>query len=146
MTSLGGGDLSIIWKQIHNICDTPYVQYNGPKYCADKEDFWQRADIFVFPTFYYNECFPLVLLEAMQHGVACVSTIEGGIPDIIDNEKTGYVCQKENKKDLAERLEKLLKRSELIKSMGLAGYKKYRNEYTLRCFEKKVISIIRSQI
>lgn len=44
------------------------VVYHGKKYGKDKEAFLNGADIFVFPTFYHNECFPLVLLEAMEHG------------------------------------------------------------------------------
>lgn len=55
------------------------VVYHGRKYGKDKEAFLNGAEIFVFPTFYHNECFPLVLLEAMEHGVACISTTEGGI-------------------------------------------------------------------
>ena len=86
---VGGGDLSFIWEQIHYNCDISYVRYNGPKYGADKELLWNQADVFVLPTYYYNECFPLVLLEAMQHGVACISTEEGGIPDTIEDSKTG---------------------------------------------------------
>ena len=37
---------------------------HGAKYDNEKDAFLQKADIFVFPTYYDNECFPLVLLEA----------------------------------------------------------------------------------
>lgn len=119
------------------------VLYHGPKYGTDKEVFWNQADVFVFPTFYYNECFPLVLLEAMQHGVACVSTDEGGIPDIIEDSKTGYVCERQNAQDLADKLEKLLANPEVIRNMGREGYNKYNREYTLRCFEEKMLAILK---
>ena len=57
---------------------------------SDVMKYVKREDVFVFPTFYHNECFPLVLLEAMQHHLPCISTTEGGIPGIIDDKETGY--------------------------------------------------------
>ena len=63
---------------------------HGGKYGKEKDEFWAAADVFVFPTFYHNECFPLVLLEAMQHHLPCISTTEGGIPGIMDDKETGY--------------------------------------------------------
>jgi glycosyltransferase involved in cell wall biosynthesis len=59
---------------------------HGAKYGNEKTYFFEQADIFVFPS--HDECFPLVLLEAMQSGLPIISTNEGGIPDIVDNEKT----------------------------------------------------------
>lgn len=47
----------------------------------------------MFPTYYHNECFPLVLLEAMQHGLPCISTNEGAISDIVDDGVTGYIVE-----------------------------------------------------
>ena len=37
----------------------------------------------LFPTFYHNECFPLVLLEAMEHGLPCISTTEGEYQELL---------------------------------------------------------------
>ena len=59
------------------------IEYVGPQYGEDKEYYWRKADIFVLPTCY--ECFPLVVIEAMQHKLPVVSTNEGGIVDIVDN-------------------------------------------------------------
>jgi glycosyltransferase involved in cell wall biosynthesis len=56
--------------------------------------FFEKSHIFVFPTFYYYECFPLVLLEAMQHALPVISTDEGGIPDIAETGITGYIVAK----------------------------------------------------
>jgi glycosyltransferase involved in cell wall biosynthesis len=61
------------------------VHYIGKKYNEEKKKAFEEADIFVFPTYYSNECFPLVLLEAISHSLPVVSTLEGGIPDIIED-------------------------------------------------------------
>ena len=118
------------------------VVYHGRKYGKDKETFLKTADVFVFPTFYPNECFPLVLLEAMQHGVACISTTEGGIPGIIDNDKTGYLVPKHDVSALADKILLLLSNPDLRCNMGKAGRVKFEKEFTLNVFENRMTWIL----
>ena len=118
------------------------VVYHGKKYGKDKEAFLNGADVFVFPTFYHNECFPLVLLEAMEHGVACISTTEGGIPGIIDDGKTGFLVPKHDVAVLADKMQLLLNDSVLRSNMGKAGREKFEKEFTLEVFEKRMTWIL----
>ena len=120
------------------------VSYKGRKLGLDKRDIFRTADIFVFPTFYHDECFPLVLLEAMQYGLPIVTTSEGGIPDMVENGVNGFICEKNNPESLAMCLELLLNDESLRKRMGESGYEKYRNEYTLESFEKRLTGILKS--
>lgn len=96
----------------------------------------------MFPTYYHNECFPLVLLEAMQHGKACISTNEGGIPDIIKDGENGLIAERRNAESLADCIQKLLDDPELRKQMGGNGYQKYQNQYTLKAFERRMCNIL----
>lgn len=118
------------------------VIYYGRKYGDDKMLFYRSADIFVFPTYYHNECFPLVLLEAMEHGVACISTDEGGIPGIIEQGKTGFIVEKRNVAQLAEYIEILINSPELCKEMGKVGREKFLREFTLDRFETRITGIL----
>ncbi|MFX3622797.1 MAG: N-acetyl-alpha-D-glucosaminyl L-malate synthase BshA [Ectobacillus sp.] len=40
-----------------------------------------------------KESFGLVLLEAMSCGVPCIGTNVGGIPEVIEDGETGYICE-----------------------------------------------------
>lgn len=51
----------------------------GPVYGPAKDEFYNRVHVFVFPTAYPNEAQPLVLLEALAHGAAILSTDIGCI-------------------------------------------------------------------
>lgn len=115
---------------------------HGAKYGKEKDVFFQNADVFVFPTFYNNECFPLVLLEAMEQGIACISCNEGGISDIIDNVKTGYIIDKHQSAILADKLEYMIKHPEVCKNMGLKGKEKFNKEFTLTVFESRIKDIL----
>ena len=113
------------------------VNYHGPKYGEEKEAYWQNADIFVQPTF--EDCFPLTIVEAMQHGKPVVSTDEGAVPDLVKDGENGFVCERKDSVSLAIALEKLITNPELRLQMGERGYQRYKEEYTLEAFERKFI-------
>ncbi|KAA6303738.1 MAG: N-acetyl-alpha-D-glucosaminyl L-malate synthase [Candidatus Ordinivivax streblomastigis] len=118
------------------------VVYKGKQYGENKNQIFQQSDIFIFPTFYSNETFGLVNLEAMQQGLPIVTTDEGGIPDIVEDGATGYIVEKQNSEALAERIEKLLNNQQLRVKMGQAGRKKFEEKYTLNIFEMRIVEII----
>jgi glycosyltransferase involved in cell wall biosynthesis len=56
------------------------LDYRGPVYGEAKARFYSDIDIFVFPTRYAVEAQPLVLFEAMSHGVPVITFARGCIP------------------------------------------------------------------
>ena len=80
------------------------IRLLGPKFGAQKSAILQHADIFVFPTYYPNECFPLVLLEAMQQHLPIISTHEGGIPEMVMQGRNGMLVEASDKTALAKNI------------------------------------------
>lgn len=120
------------------------VCYKGKKYGAEKEEMLKSVDLFILPT--YNECFPLVLLEAMQQGLPCIVSNEGGIADIIIPNETGYIVPKKSTQDLADKIEILLKNNSLRLKMGNKGLERYKQLFTLEAFEQRIASILKACI
>jgi glycosyltransferase involved in cell wall biosynthesis len=118
------------------------VAYLGKRYGIEKEIEFGKADVFILPTF--NDCFPLTLLEAMQFSLPVVSTFEGGIPNIVEEDVTGFLVQQKDFKVLAEKLEILINDAELRKQMGVAGREKYKKKFTLSQFENNIVGILNS--
>ena len=118
--------------------------YKGRKVGAEKEDSLLKADLFIFPTFYHNECFPLVLLEAMQYGLPIVTTDEGGIPDIVKDGENGLICEKNNPDSLANCIEMLLKDNTLREEYGRKGRDLFEKKYSLYTFECRMTEILGS--
>lgn len=119
------------------------VYAHGAQYGENKNKYWQQCDLFVFPTYYHNESFPMVLLEAMQQKKACISTNEGGIPEIIIPNQTGYLIPKQNHILLAEKIMYLINHKELCSTMGENGFARYNQNFTLQKFEKHFVSILK---
>jgi glycosyltransferase involved in cell wall biosynthesis len=116
------------------------VLYAGKKYGGDKERILATTDIFVHPT--YEDCMPLVLIEAMQHALPVISTPEGAIPDMVNDGITGFLVPRKDVTLLAEKIKLLITDPDLRIKMGEAGYRKYQEEFTLKSFEKKFLNII----
>lgn len=140
----GEGDISSnqLNQKINDLNLQNCVAYLGKKYNDDKYEIFQSSDIFLFPTFYHNECFPLVLLEAKMFKLPIISSSEGGIPDIIEHGTTGFIVNKQNPEHLAEKINWLIDYPDKATLMGEKGKKKFFKNYTIEVFEKQLISIL----
>ena len=138
------GDVSAdqLQKKIIELELEEHIIYVGRKYGKEKEYFFANATIFVFPTYYHNETFGLVNVEAMQHYLPVISTFEGGIPDVIENGVTGILVTQKDVNALADAIETLINNPQLRASMGKAGRKKYEQEFTMAKFEESLINTL----
>lgn len=116
------------------------VIYHGRKYGEEKKSFFENSDIFVFPT--NEDCFPLVILEAMSHRLPIVTTNEGAIPDEVINGENGLIGEQKNSYSIAECIEKLICDGDLRKRMGEYGYQKLRKNYTIDAYELNICKIL----
>lgn len=120
--------------------------YKGRKYGEEKERVFGDADIFVFPTYYDNECFPLVLLEAMQHRLPIVTTNEGAINDIVEDGVNGFLVDRRDPFSLADKIEVLLNDKAKRQKMGDDGARMFNNRFSLDIFEKRMCEVLKQLI
>ena len=118
------------------------VVYHGRIYGGDKDSLFASADVFVLPTYYPNECFPLVVLEAMAHSLPVVSTPEGAIEDMVLEGKTGLIVERRDPVSLAGAIGKLLDDPSAGRSMGEAGRRLMLENFTMEIFEKQFVRCI----
>ena len=116
------------------------VYYLGPKYGAEKSAELAAADVMVFPT--YKDCFPLVLLEGMAFGLPVISSFEGAIPDIVDEEKTGFLISDRDPEMLAEKMILLMESPDMVSELGKSGYQKFLNQYTHSSFNERASQLL----
>ena len=60
-----------------------------------------------------KESFGLVALEAMACGVPCIGTNVGGIPEVIVDGETGFICELGNIEDITEKAIEILSNPEI---------------------------------
>ena len=80
----------------------PESKLSGVKY-TDQDSMisvYACADMFVIPSLEDN--LPNTIMESMACGTPCVGFETGGIPEMIDHLKNGYVAKYKDTEDLAE--------------------------------------------
>ena len=120
------------------------VRYEGPLYGADKRAALSQADFLVHPT--REDCFPLVILEAMAAGLAVVGTREGAVPDEVEEGVTGLLCNKADPAGLADSIAYLLEHPDVCREMGTAGRARYEKLFSKEAFERRFIQILESYV
>jgi len=114
------------------------VTFHGFINGEEKDSLLRMSHIFMFPTRYKNEAFPLAILEAMSYGLITVSTDEGSIPYIVDD-NSGYLV--EDIKELEKAFTKALKDVENRDKIFYIR-KRYENNFNTERFETNLLGIL----
>lgn len=96
---------------------------------ADLERVLAGWDVFVQPSL--KEGFPLAALEAMASGLPVVATSVGGLPELVENGRTGWLVPPADPGALADRLRKLLLNADERRAMGAAGRRRVRERFSV---------------
>lgn len=107
--------------------------------------YFAAADIFLFPSTADN-C-PLVVLEAEACGLPVVSFDTGGIPELVDHQKTGYIARYKDIDDLIAGVRWMLSRSpNELATMREAAIAKIRSDFTLEKMTDQYLSLYKNEI
>ena len=82
------------------------VSFPGWVRGEEKEKLLLESMYFLFPS--YNEGMPMAVLEAMAYGMGIVTSNVGGIPKLIENGISGYICTPGNVDEIAKKMTKLI--------------------------------------
>jgi spore coat protein SA len=103
---------------------------------------FQMADLLVVPS--VAEPFGLINVEAMAVGTPVIATNSGGIPEIIDNGKTGILIQPDRVRDeLIWKIVRLFMNPMDLMKLGVEGAKKVRTHFTWSNTAQRQLAIYR---
>lgn len=111
------------------------------KYITDEEISWYycASDINVLP---YREVYQSGVVHlACAYEKAVIATNVGSFPEVIINEETGILIEKNNHIVLKEALEKLIYNEERIISMGKKGKKYIENNFSWDKISEEIVAL-----
>jgi glycosyltransferase involved in cell wall biosynthesis len=100
-------------------------------------DLYRNAAVFVHPSLY--EGLPTVILEAMACARPVVATAVGGTPDLIENDKTGFLVPPHKPAELADAILHFLVHPDFAKKVGTAGRKTILQRYSWEAVSRSYI-------
>ncbi|NES73833.1 MAG: glycosyltransferase, partial [Okeania sp. SIO2D1] len=100
---------------------------------------YSAADVFVLPSVQDN--LPNTILEAIACGTPCVAFKIGGMPDMIDHQKDGYLVQPYQTEDLAKGISWLLGDEERYQTISHLVREKAEKQFTLEIQANRYLAI-----
>jgi glycosyltransferase involved in cell wall biosynthesis len=126
---LPGAELWIVGPGDPQAPEQPGVRWLG--FVGDRTalaELYERASVFVLPSYY--EAWGHVLVEAMGHGLPCVGTGVGAMPELIEDGRSGLLVQPGEPEPLADALVALLGDPARAESLGRRGYERVGEDLT----------------
>lgn len=117
------------------------IRLNG--YTNDILSEISKCDLLVLPS--ENEGFGMVLIEAMCLKKPVIGSRVGGIPEIIDDGKTGLLFESKNADDLYEKIKYLKNNPTIATKMGLLGRERAEKLFSLKTQVDLIDGVIRSK-
>jgi len=121
-----GPDRPMLESLAHELGVAESVEFAG--YRPEPSSLIQGMDIVVIPSIY--DPFPLVTLEVMALGRAIVGSAVGGIPEAVQDGKTGVLVPPRDPAAIAAALVNLLDQPQLVAEMGTAGKRRAKREFS----------------
>jgi glycosyltransferase involved in cell wall biosynthesis len=104
------------------------------------ENMYQHYDAILLTSFV--EGMPMCILEAMRAGRAAIATTVGGVPELIEHARTGYLLKGSDPAELAETWKQILDKPEILKRMGAGAYRLFLDKFTLDTQIGKYLELI----
>lgn len=118
-------------EQVRRMVNDGIVVFHG--FQEDPRPYYEMADCIVLPS--YHEGMSNVLLEAAAMGRPIITSDIPGCREAVEDLKSGYLCQAQNKEQLLDKMRAFIElSSETRMSMGVAGRK-----YMERHFDKQKV-------
>ena len=117
----------------------PWCVYGGYADRGQLKGYFSKATMLALPSLEDN-C-PMAVLEAMAAGVPVLAANVGGVPDLIDHQRTGLFCNPEDPSSMSEGVEAILNQPATRSEMAAAARKE-----ALERFHPTAIAVVHQKI
>lgn len=109
-------------------------------FVSSKNEIYNQIDVLLAPT-RNEEPFALVALEAAAHSVPVIASHSGGFPESVSNNETGFIVEKYNPQQIAEKIQLFRSTPSLVKTMGQKGFAMALSKFRVEDMQDKIHSI-----
>lgn len=104
-------------------------------------EYYNRCDMVVLPSI--EEGFGLVMVEGQLCKKPVIGADSGGIPEIVEHEKTGLLFPPGDHQSLASAIERILSDESLASRLAQAGYRSAVSNFSQQAFLKKYLEALK---
>lgn len=125
-----GDNLEEYKQQVRNEGIINNTVFSGFVMDKDLPSYYRLSNVVVLPSYNNSEGFGMVLIEAGACGKPVIGSNVGGIPYVIDNNKTGLLITPKDSTSLASAVISILTNDKFARELGENGYEKIIKDFT----------------
>jgi glycosyltransferase involved in cell wall biosynthesis len=104
---IGAGPLRMEIEKYINENNIENVDLRGAIYGAEMDKIIEKSKVVVAPSEWYENC-PYAIMQSMAKGKIVVASRIGGLPQLIEDDKSGFLFESGNAKSLAKTISKAI--------------------------------------
>lgn len=139
----GNGDVEKLKSFIQSYNLFEIVEFVGWISNIEKATWFQKADVYILPS--YNEGLPISILEAMSYGHPVISTDVGGISEIVQTNRNGFLIEPGNLGAIESSIDYFLESPDKIEEFGKVS-KQLVEKYLPNSVMKELLDIYKAYL
>lgn len=121
-------DNLIDYKEKKNLKNVEFLGFKTP---AELTQYFNECEAMILPSEWYENA-PMSIIEAFSYGKPVIASNLGGVPEMIQDDFSGYIFQAGSSCDLVEKINKFLNDNSLHEKLG-----KNAREFALKNYNKQ---------
>ena len=113
-------DTRLITEAVYNVASKETALFPGWIRGDEKDKILRESSVYLLPS--YDEGLPMSILDAMAYGLPVVATYVGGIPKLVANCESGYLCKPGDTDLISNSIVKILSSKEAYIHASMKSY------------------------
>jgi len=119
------------------------VVFNGKVPRSKMFEYYQKANVVILPSICMENS-PYVIHEAMASGRPVIGSNIGGIPELVEDWKTGFLVEPGNPNQIAEKVIQILSDEKLLREMAVNARKRVEEKLKVENHVNNILRIYKS--
>jgi glycosyltransferase involved in cell wall biosynthesis len=132
----GNGEIEKAKQIVKDLKISDQIEFKGWVEGNIKESLFSEASIFCLPS--YAEGFPMAVLDAWAYGLPVITTLVGGLSDVVIDGKNALVVNPGDHKDISEALDSLINDANMRTKLSKESVYLSRNPFSLNRITKQL--------
>lgn len=142
----GGSQEKLLTDLVKELNIDKITTFTGKVNYDEVVNYYNQLDIYLALSIYDSESFGVAVIEASSCEVPVIVSNVGGLPEVVENNNTGFIVEKYDYLQAASHLEKLISDKKLREELGKNGRKMVNKKYNFYYNLEQMIEVYNSSI